>query len=134
MNALAAALATPAAAPPRTGLLPASRGGSRTRAPGAGHPPPAPPPAPHARRIDSSAATSRVPAPVIAAALGIHKTTLSHATSRIRQLLARLRHPPPARRRPPAIRVRTLDDLREYAAGHGITITAPPATADTTAG
>jgi transposase len=70
-----------------------------------------------------------LPVPVIAALLGTHPTTISHATSRTAALLAQL---PPATGHPaaapaPAIRLRTLDDLRQYAARHGITIPAPAA-------
>jgi hypothetical protein len=69
-----------------------------------------------------------LPVHVIGALLGIHKTTVSHATSRTAALLAAL---PPGRLPPaaplPAIRLRTLDDLRRYAARHGITIPAAPA-------
>ena len=73
-----------------------------------------------------------LPGPVIAALLGADKTTISHATTLTQTLLAALpasQHPPAAP--PPGIRLRTLDDLRDYAARHGITIPAPPATATT---
>jgi Rhodopirellula transposase DDE domain len=73
-----------------------------------------------------------LPGPVLAALLGADKTTISHATSRTRALLAALppgQHPPAAP--PPAIRLRTLDDLREYAARHGITIPVPAPAATT---
>jgi DDE family transposase len=73
-----------------------------------------------------------LPGHVIAALLGADKTTISHATSLTQTLLAALpasQHPPAAP--PPGIRLRTLDDLREYAARHGITIPAPPAAATT---
>ena len=66
-----------------------------------------------------------LPLPVIGALLGADKTTISHATTRTRALLAALppgQHPTAAP--PPAITLRTLDDLRGYAARHGITI--PP--------
>ena len=63
---------------------------------------------------------------IIAALLGTHPTTISHATSRTTALLAHARpsgrHPAAAP--PPANPPRTLDDLREYAARHGITIPA----------
>jgi hypothetical protein len=72
-----------------------------------------------------------LPAHVIAALLGADRSTIGHATRLTAALLAALppsQHPPAAP--PPAIRLRTLDDLRRYAARHGITIPAPgtPAT------
>jgi hypothetical protein len=70
-----------------------------------------------------------LPVHVTAAVLGVHGTTISHATSLTESLLASIQPPPAAT--PPAIRLRTLDDLREYAAGHGITLTGPASTADT---
>jgi hypothetical protein len=74
-----------------------------------------------------------LPVHVIAALLGTDKTTISHATSRTAALLAQL---PPATRHPaaappPATRLRTLDDLRAYAARHGITIPGGPPAART---
>jgi Rhodopirellula transposase DDE domain len=66
-----------------------------------------------------------LPVKVIGALLGIDATTVSHAASRTASMLAGLppgQHPPAAP--PPAIRLRTLDDLRGYAAGHGIIIPA----------
>jgi hypothetical protein len=69
-----------------------------------------------------------LPVKVVGALLGIDATTVSHATSRTTALLAQIpasQHPPAAP--PPAIRLHTLDDLRGYAARHGITIPAPPA-------
>jgi len=73
-----------------------------------------------------------LPGHLIAALLGADKTTISHATSRTRTLLAALpasQHPPAAP--PPGTPLRTLDDLRDYAARHGITIPAPPPAATT---
>jgi DDE family transposase len=67
-----------------------------------------------------------LPVTLVGALLGIHATTVSHATSRTATVLAGL--PPgqrPAAAPPPAIRLRTLDDLRAYAARHGITIPQP---------
>ena len=56
-----------------------------------------------------------LPGHVIGALLGADKTTISHATTLTDRLLAaRSQHPPAAP--PPATRLRTLDDLREYAA------------------
>jgi DDE family transposase len=69
-----------------------------------------------------------LPVKVTGALLGIDATTVSHATSRTASVLAAL----PASQRPPAAppprtSLRTLDDLRGYAARHGITIPATPA-------
>jgi hypothetical protein len=67
-----------------------------------------------------------LPVAVTGALLGIDATTVSHATSRTASVLAGL--PPgqrPAAAPPPDIRLRTLDDLRAYAASHGITIPRP---------
>jgi hypothetical protein len=74
-----------------------------------------------------------LPGHVTAALLGADKTTISHAAALTRALLAALpasQHPPAAP--PPGIPLRTLDDLRGYAARHGITIPAAPPAAATT--
>jgi transposase len=75
-----------------------------------------------------------LPVAVIAALLGTHPTTISHATARTTALLARAAAPGP--HPPPATPPRTLDDLRHYAARHGITIPragpSPHAPADST--
>jgi hypothetical protein len=71
------------------------------------------------------------PVPVIAALLGADRTTVSHAISRTGKILAAGIPLPPAAP-PPGIPLRTLADLRGYAARHGITITGPPDPADTT--
>jgi len=63
-----------------------------------------------------------LPPKVTGALLGADGTTISHATSLTASLLAARPQPPAAP--PPGIRLRTLGDLREYAAGHGITIPA----------
>jgi hypothetical protein len=66
-----------------------------------------------------------LPGHVIGALLGAGKTTISHATSLTQTLLAAQpasQYPPAAQ--PPGIRLRTLADLRDYAAGHGIIIPA----------
>ena len=63
-----------------------------------------------------------LPPQVTGALLGAHGTTISHATSLTACLPAAHPHSPAAP--PPGIRLRTLGDLREYAAGHGITIPA----------
>jgi hypothetical protein len=70
-----------------------------------------------------------LPVHVIAAILGVHGTTISHAVSLTESLLAGMQQPPAAT--PPGTRLRTLEDLREYAAGHGITVTGPSDAADT---
>jgi len=67
-----------------------------------------------------------LPVALVGTLLGTDATTISHATSRTAAMLASL--PPgqhPAAAPPPAIRLSTLDDLRGYAAQHGITIPAP---------
>jgi Rhodopirellula transposase DDE domain len=64
-----------------------------------------------------------LPPGVIGALLGADGTTISHATSRIAPLLAA--QPPPAAAPAPRIRLRTLDDLRDYAATAGISLTIP---------
>jgi hypothetical protein len=70
-----------------------------------------------------------LPLAVIATLLGVDTTTISHATTRTQTLLAALpasAHPPTTP--PPGIPLRTLDDLRAYAAQHGITIPHPAPT------
>ena len=72
----------------------------------------------------------RLPDAVTAALFGVHRTTAGNAAVLTARLLAEHAIPlPPAE--PPATPIRTLDDLREYAARHGITIPAPPPAADT---
>jgi Rhodopirellula transposase DDE domain len=66
-----------------------------------------------------------LPAHVIATVLGADRSTISRATNLTGTLLAAGIPLPPAVP-PPAIPIRTLADLREYAARHGITITSPP--------
>ncbi len=126
LNALAAALEIPYRARREQHLYTRRRRG-RVRAEGA-----APP-----RKIDLTdhllATRMRrhlnLPAHVIAALLGVDRTTISHAVSLTGKLLDGVPQPPAAA--PPGIRLRTLDDLRGYAAGHGITITGPADEADT---
>jgi hypothetical protein len=65
-----------------------------------------------------------LPPRLIGALLGADGTTISHATTLTAPLLAAC--PPPPAAPPPGIRLRTLDDLRDYAAGHGIAIPAAP--------
>jgi hypothetical protein len=65
----------------------------------------------------------QLPGKVIGALLGADQTTISHATTLTASLLASRPQPPAAP--PPGIRLRTLADLRDYAASHGITIPDP---------
>ena len=106
------------------------RRGPRRIAPGGGSP----------RRLDTTdyllAALIRrhlrVPSHVTAALLGIHEGTVRHAIRLITTVLEGAGTPLPPPARPPLPhRLRTLDDLREHAARHGITIDAPPPAADT---
>jgi hypothetical protein len=66
----------------------------------------------------------------IGALLGVARNTVSNADSVTRRLIAGHAIPLPPAAGPPATRIRTLDDLREYAARHGIEITIPPSGAD----
>ncbi len=68
----------------------------------------------------------RLPVDLTGALLGVDRTTVSHATTFTRQLLASSGIPLPPAAEPPGIRLRTLDDLRDYAARHGIAIPGPP--------
>jgi hypothetical protein len=72
-----------------------------------------------------------LPLTVIAALLGVDASTVSHATGLASRLLAENAIPLPPPAAPPATRIRTLSDLRDYAARHGITIAGPPSRADT---
>jgi hypothetical protein len=63
-----------------------------------------------------------LPGHLIGTLLGADKTTISHATTLTATLLAGWPQPPAAP--PPGIQLRTLASLRDYAAGHGITIPA----------
>jgi hypothetical protein len=68
---------------------------------------------------------------VTGALLGVDQTTVSHAISLARRLITASAIPVPAAAPPAGTRLLTLSDLREYAAQHGIEITAPPPAADT---
>jgi len=102
------------------------RGRGTVRAPGAGSP----------RRLDAAGYLLaalirrhlRVPSHVTAALLGVHDSTVRHAIALITSLLGNAGIPlPPAAQPPPPHRLRTIDDLRQHAARHGITIgIAPP--------
>jgi hypothetical protein len=105
------------------------RGRATVRAPGAGSP----------RRLHAAdyllAALIRrhlrVPSHVTAALLGVHDATVRHAIRLITTLLDAAGIPFPPAAQPLPHRLRTLDDLREHAARHSITINAPPPPADT---
>jgi hypothetical protein len=73
-----------------------------------------------------------LPCKVIAALFGIDPSSVSRNSLIIRRLLADSAVPlPPPACPPPEEPPRTLDELREYAASHGIEITLPPPAADT---
>jgi Rhodopirellula transposase DDE domain len=121
LTALAAAIEVPFAAR-REQRLYQRRGGPRRGSPRAGG---------HNRRLDLTdhvlATRMRqhldLPPAVIGALLGADGTTISHITSRTAPLLdARPQPAAPA----PATPLRTLDDLRAYAAAAGLTLTIPP--------
>ena len=71
-----------------------------------------------------------LPARVLAPVFGADRNTISKATSLTGKLLA-AGIPLPPGGPPPGIPLRTLTDLRDYAARHGITIAGPPDPADT---
>jgi len=73
----------------------------------------------------------RLPFKVIAAVFGVHSTTASSASSLTRRLLAEHAIPLPPAAEPPATSLRTLNDLREYAAHHGVEISVPLPGTDT---
>jgi hypothetical protein len=130
VTALTAALALPFAAR-REETLYRKRGGSRKNAEGAGG---------HNRRLDPAAHVLawllrrhlRVPSHVTGALLGASQSTVRHALAFTGKLIddSRIPIPPPAAP-PPAKRIRTIAELREHAARHGITITVREHTADT---
>ena len=64
-----------------------------------------------------------LPPKIIGALLGADGTTISHATTLTATLLDG--QPPQPAAPAPGIRLRTLDDLREYAAAAGISLTIP---------
>jgi Rhodopirellula transposase DDE domain len=59
------------------------------------------------------------------ALLGVDRTTISHATTLTRQLIAASGTPLPPAAPPPGTRLRTRDDLLGYATAAGITLTIP---------
>ena len=66
-----------------------------------------------------------LPLKITGALLGVDATTVSHAASLTRDLLAGHGIPLPPAAPPPGTRLRTTDDLRDYAAAAGITLTIP---------
>ncbi len=73
-----------------------------------------------------------LPCTAIAALYGIDPSTASRNSLITRKLLAETPAPlPPPACPPPEEPIRTLEDLREYAASHGIEINLPPPAADT---
>ena len=66
-----------------------------------------------------------LPVTIIAALHGVDRTTISHAISLTRQLLTSSSIPVPPAAPPPGTRLRTPDDLRDYAAAAGITLAMP---------
>jgi hypothetical protein len=67
----------------------------------------------------------RLTSEITSALLGVDRTTISHATTLTRQLIAASGIPLPPAAPPPGIRLRTPGDLREYAAAAGITLPVP---------
>ncbi len=73
-----------------------------------------------------------LPCKVIAALYGIDPSSVSRCSRIIRKLLTETAVPlPPPACPPPANPVRTLGELREHAARHGIEVNLPPPAADT---
>jgi len=68
----------------------------------------------------------RLTADITGALLGVDRTTIGHANSLTRQLLASTGIPLPPAAPPPGIRLRTTDDLCEYAAAAGPTWPSKP--------
>jgi hypothetical protein len=129
LNALAAALEIPLAAR-REQRTYARRGGRARNGAGQRGPKPGLSPLDHVLAVrlrDHLGLT----AAATGALIGVNRTTASSITALTRDLIATAGIPLPPAAGPPAAPVRTLDDLREYAAGHGIEITIPPAGADT---
>jgi len=67
----------------------------------------------------------RLPGHLTGALLGVDRTTAGHAVTFTRQILAASGIPLPAAAEPPGIRIRTPDDLREYAASAGLALAVP---------
>ena len=66
-----------------------------------------------------------LPVTITGALLGVDSTTVSHATTLTATLIAGSGIPLPAAAEPPGTRLRTPDDLRDYAAAAGIHLTIP---------
>jgi hypothetical protein len=72
-----------------------------------------------------------LPVKAIAPVFGIHSTTVRGAIALARTLAGEHAIPLPPAAEPPAVSLRTLGDLQEYAARHGIEISIPSPDADT---
>jgi len=122
LDALAAALHVPFGARREHDLF-ACRGGRRVRAEGAGH-------HPKITIVDHVLALRlrdhlKLPVRLTGAMLGVDGTTVSHAVSLARQLIAGNAIPLPPAAPPPGTRLRTPAELREYAEAAGIDLTIP---------
>lgn len=118
LDALTAVLALPAAALREQQLCTRRRGQRRRRAS-----------RPQPRALDLTGCVLAtclhlhlgIPAAALARLIGADPSTVSEAVKDTRALLAQARHRIP----PGPVRCRTPDDLRRYAASHGITIPSP---------
>ena len=125
LDALTAALALPAAALREQQLYTRRRGQRRRRAS-----------RPQPRTLDLAGCVLAtclhlhlgIPAAALARLIGADPSTVSEAVKDTRALLAQARHRIP----PGPVRCRTPDDLRRYAASHGITIPSPHRTPHST--
>ena len=122
LDALAAALQVPFGARREHDLF-AHRGGRRVRAEGAGH-------HPKITVLDHILALRlrdhlNLPVSLTGAMLGVDGTTVSHAVSHARQLIAGNGIPLPPAAPPPGTRLRTPAELLQYAQAAGIDLTIP---------
>ncbi len=122
LDTLTAALQVPFGARREHDLF-AHRGGRRVRAEGAGH-------HPKITIADHVLALRlrdhlNLPVKLTGALLGVDGTTVSHAVSLARQLIAGNAIPLPPAAPPPGIRLRTPAEFREYAQAAGIELTIP---------
>ena len=122
LEALAAAIKVPFGARREHALF-VHRGGRRSRAEGAGH-------HPKITIMDHVLALRlrdhlNLPVSLTGAMLGVDRTTISHAVSLARQLIAGNGIPLPAAAPPPGTRLRTPAELLQYAETAGIDLTIP---------